>query len=68
MKSNILGADHTSVDNVVVVEIVYCFQDLAYRLGSILFCKLAKLTYSVKELSASSQLRDDVIFVLPTEH
>ncbi len=59
-----MGVDRTSVDDVIVMEIVYCLEDLSYCLGSILFCKLTILAYSVKEFSASSQLRDDVILVL----
>lgn len=63
-----IGADQTSVDDIVVMEIVHCSKDLSYRLGSVLFCKLAILAYSVKEFSPGGQLRDDIILVLAKEY
>lgn len=45
---------HTSVDNVVVMKIVDSFQDLPYRLRTVLFCKLALLNDALKQLAARS--------------
>jgi len=56
------------VDDIVVMKIVHCSKDLSYRLGSVLFCKLAILAYSVKEFSPGGQLRDDIILVLAKEY
>ena len=39
------------MDDIVVVQVVDCIQDLFDRLRGILFCKLAKLAYPVKEFS-----------------
>lgn len=64
LQPNVTGANHTTVNYVVVVEIVHCFKDLSYRLGSVLFCKLTILAYSVKELSTRGQLGDDIVLVL----
>ena len=44
--------NRTSMDNIIVVEVVHCFKDLSYCLGSISLRKLSILAYSVKELSA----------------
>ena len=52
------------MDYIVVVEIVHCFKDLSYRLGSVLFCEFTILAYSVKQLSARGQLSDNIILVL----
>ena len=46
--------DHTSVDNIVVVKVIYSFKDLFDGSSRILFCKLALLTDSVEELSSGS--------------
>lgn len=55
------------MDNVVLVEIVDCFQDLANGLRCIFFRESALFTDSVKQLSSGGQLGDDVVLVLRGE-
>ena len=59
-----IDVNHTSMDNIVVVEIIHSFKDLPYCLGSVFLRKLSVFAYSVKELSTGSQLRNDIVFVL----
>lgn len=52
------------MDNVSFMKIVDCGQDLFDCLRCIFFCKLALVANSIEELSTSSQLSNDVVFVL----
>lgn len=54
----------TSVDNVPLMEIVDRIQDLPDGLRGVLLRELAILADPVEQLSTSSQLSDDVVFVL----
>lgn len=53
------------MDDVLVMEVVNGLKDLLDRLGGVLFCELALVANTVKQLSAGRQLGDDVVFVLP---
>lgn len=55
---------HTSVHNIVLVQIVNSIKYLSNRLGCVLLCELSALADLVKQLPAGSKLSDDVIFVL----
>jgi len=55
----------TSVDDIVVVEVVDGIEHLPNRLGSVLLCELALVANAVKQLAARCQLGHNVIFVLP---
>lgn len=52
------------MDNVSLVEVVHCTQDLFDCLRSILFGELSVLADAIKELPPSGQFRNDVVFVL----
>lgn len=54
----------TSVNAVVFMEIVYCIEDLADCLGSILLSELALFANAVKQLSSGRQLSHNVVLVL----
>jgi hypothetical protein len=54
----------TSVDNVVLVEIVYGLKYLFDRFCGVLFSELALLTNAIEELSARREFCDDVVLVL----
>ena len=54
----------TSVDNVSLVQIVNCLEDLFYSLRSIFLGELALVADTVEQLAASRQLGHDVKFVL----
>lgn len=54
----------TSVDNVVLVEIVYGIKDLSDCLRSILLRELAFITDAIEELSARREFGNDVVLVL----
>lgn len=54
----------TTVNNSLLVEIGNGLKNLAHNLGGVLLRELSVFADPVKELSASSQLRDDVVFVL----
>lgn len=54
----------TSMNNVVLVKVVYGAEDLLDCLRGILFRELALFTNSIEELAALSQLCNDVVFVL----
>lgn len=52
------------MDNVALVQIVDCIEDLANRLRRILLCELAVFANPVEQLTTSGQLGNDVEFVL----
>lgn len=52
------------MDNVSLVQIVDCIEDLTNGLRRILFCELAVFANSVEQLTTSGQLGDNVEFVL----
>ena len=54
----------TSVDAVVLVQVVHCIENLTDRLGSVLLGEFALLTNAIEQLSASRQLCHNVVFVL----
>lgn len=54
----------TSVDNVALMQVVNCIEDLANRLRRILLCELAVFANPVEQLTTSGQLGNDVEFVL----
>ena len=54
----------TSVNDVLVVEVVDSVKHLANGLGSVLFSKLSLLANAVEQLAAGCQLGDNVVFVL----
>lgn len=58
------GVSHTAVDNVVLVQVVDCTEDLFDGLGGILLGELPLLADTIEELTARSELSDDVEFVL----
>jgi hypothetical protein len=57
-------AELTSVDDVILVEIIDRFKDLPDGLGSVLLGEFALLTNAVEQLSTSRQLGYNVVFVL----
>lgn len=59
-----MDAQRTSVDHVVVVEVVDGVEHLLYGLRGILFRELALIADTVKELAARGQLGNDVELVL----
>lgn len=61
---NIDCPPRTAVHHIVVVQIVDGVEDLANGLGGILLRELPLLADTIKQLSARSQLRDDVVLVL----
>ena len=54
----------TSVNDVVVVQVIDSFQYLSNGLGSVLLGELALLADAVEQLTARGQLGYDVVFVL----
>lgn len=52
------------MNDVLVVEVINRLEYLLDRLRGVLFCELALITNSVKQLSTRRQLRHDVVFVL----
>ena len=52
------------MNDIVVVEVIDSFEDLPDRLRGVFLGKLAILTNPIKKLSASSELSNNVIFVL----
>jgi hypothetical protein len=60
-----VGCSLASVNNIVVVEVVDSIENLSYSFSSIFFRKLSLVTDSVKQLAASCQLGDNVVFILP---
>jgi hypothetical protein len=58
---------HTSVDDVVVVQVVDSLEDLSDSLGSVLLRELSLLANAVEQLAACGQLGHDVIFILPRQ-
>jgi len=54
----------TPVNHVAIMKVIDCFEDLPYGLRSVLLCELSFLAYSIEQLAASSQLCDNVVFVL----
>lgn len=54
----------TSMDHVVVMEVVDGFEDLLDRLRGVFLCKLAVFADPVKKLSPCRQLGDDVVLIL----
>lgn len=52
------------MDNIVFVKVIDCTQDFSDHAGCVLLCELSVFTNPVKELATSSQLGNDVIFVL----
>ena len=59
-----LAGSLTSMNHVVVMEIVDGFEDLFDCLGSIFLSELAVFANSIEELAPCCQLGDDIIFVL----
>lgn len=57
----------TSVDNLVLVEVVDGVKDLLNRLGSVLFGKLSLFANSLEELSAGGELGNNIELVLHRE-
>jgi len=55
---------HTSVDNIVLVKIVYGFKYLFDSLCGILLRELALLTNAIEEFSARREFCDNVVLVL----
>lgn len=53
----------TSVDDIVAVQVVDSGQDLLNSLGGILLRELALFANAIEQLSASSELRYNVVFV-----
>lgn len=56
----------TSVDAVVLVQVVHCIENLTDRLGSVLLGELALLANAIEQLSSSRELSYDVVLVLQT--
>lgn len=58
------------MNDIVVMKIVDSLEDLSNCLRRILFRELAIFADAIKEFSSSSQLRNDVVFVLqsPYQH
>jgi hypothetical protein len=56
----------TSMHNVLVVQVVDCFEYLLDRLGGILLCELSLVANPVEELAAGGKLGDDIVLVLKT--
>jgi len=54
----------TSVDNILLVEIVYGLKYLSDRLRRVLLRELALLTDAIEELSARCEFCDNVVLVL----
>lgn len=61
----ILHAAVTSVDDIVVVEVVDGVEHLPNRFSGILLRKLALVADAVEQLASGRQLGHDVVFVLP---
>lgn len=60
-----MGSDSpTSVDAVVLVEVVDCIEHLSDRLGSVFLSELALFANAVEELSSGCKLGYDVVLVL----
>lgn len=55
---------HTSVDNVPLVEVVDRIENLSNSLCCVFLGKFALLANSVEQLSSSSELSDNIPFVL----
>jgi hypothetical protein len=58
------GVRATSVDNVVLVEVVDSVKDLSDRLGGVLFRELALLANAVEQLATCGQLGNNIVFIL----
>ncbi len=54
----------TSMHDLVAVKVVDSCKDLLDRLGCVLFCELALVADTVKQLAASGKLGDNVELVL----
>jgi hypothetical protein len=54
----------TSMDDILVVQIVHRLEYLLDRLGCILFCELALVADSIEEFSSCGKLGDDVVLIL----
>jgi hypothetical protein len=54
----------TSVDNILIMQVVNGFENLSDSLRGVFFCESTLFTNPVKEFSASGQLRYDVVLVL----
>lgn len=52
------------MDNVALVEVVDCIEDLTDRLRRILLCELSVFANPVEQLTTSGELGDNVKFVL----
>lgn len=52
------------MNDIVIVQVIYCLEDLSYCLRSILLRKLAVLADTIEKLPACSQLGHDVVLVL----
>ena len=55
---------HTSVNDVVLVQVVNRFEHLSDRLRGVLLCEFPPLADAVKEFPARGELGDDVVLVL----
>jgi hypothetical protein len=54
----------TSMDNVLVMQIVHRLKDLLNGLGSILFCELSLVADSIEEFSSCGKLGNNVVLIL----
>ena len=52
------------MDDIVIVEVIDRLKDLPNCLRGILLCEFPLLADTVKQLSSSGQLCDDVVFIL----
>lgn len=52
------------MNNIIVVQVIDSFENLSDRLRGVFFGKLAIFTNPIKELSTSSELSNNVVFVL----
>ena len=52
------------MDDIVIVEVVHCIQDLSNCLRCIFFCELAVVADSIEKLPACRELSNNIIFVL----
>lgn len=56
--------DRTSMNDVLIMEIVHCFKNLFYRLRGILLSELALVANAIKQLPAGRKLGDEIKLVL----
>lgn len=56
------------MDHIVVVKVIDSVENLSDCLRRIFFCELAVFADPIKEFSTSSQLCNDVVFVLQSPY